>query len=52
MSGDKPGDAIQDAGFAGAVGTDDGGDQPRLDGHIYFGKRVQSAESQRNVLNG
>jgi hypothetical protein len=48
----KTGDAVEHAGFAGAVGPDDGGDQPGFDGHVYIGKRVQSAESEGNILNG
>lgn len=40
----KTGNTIQQAGFAGAVGTDNGGDQSRLNLDIDAGQRFQTAE--------
>ena len=48
----KTRDAVEQAGFAGSVGTDHRGDQPRLDGHVDVGKRVEPTKRQGHVGNG
>ncbi len=34
----ESGDAVEQAGLAGAVGSDDRGDQTRIDGHVHAGQ--------------
>ncbi len=47
----KSGDAVEHAGFSRPVGSDDGGDQSRLNGHVHMGQRLETAKGKGYVGN-
>jgi hypothetical protein len=51
LGGVKPADAVQQAGFTGPVGSDNGEDFTAEKPGINVIKRLNPAESQRHILN-
>ncbi len=45
----KSGNAVEHAGFSRPVGSDDGGDQSRLDGHVHMGQGLEPPKGKGHV---